>query len=65
MVNGYRSMSVVNLDIPFPYVALREEVDVHLVPDLRRGALEARMLWNNRMVQSVTYRLKDFLRVQF
>ncbi|MDO9580528.1 MAG: hypothetical protein Q7J06_08175 [Bacteroidales bacterium] len=59
-VNGYRKISLSNHDIPVPNVPLREEVEVHLVPDVARGALEVRIWWENRMVHSVTYPLKEF-----
>jgi len=59
-VNGYRKISLFNHDIPVPNVPLREEVEVHLVPDVARGALEVRIWWENRMVHSVTYPLKEF-----
>lgn len=65
MVNGYRKISLFNHDIPVPYVPLREEVDVHLIPNVERGALEIRIWWENQMVQSVTYPLKEFPRVHF
>ena len=64
-VNGYRKISLSNHDIPVPNVPLREEVEVHLIPDVARGALEVRIWWENRMVHSVTYPLKEFPRVQF
>ena len=59
-VNGYRKISLSNHDIPVPNVPLREEVEVHLVPDVARGALEVRIWWENRMVNSVIYPLKEF-----
>ena len=59
-VNGYRKISLSNHDIPVPNVPLREEVEVHLVPDVARGALEVRIWWENRMVNSVTYPLREF-----
>ena len=65
MVNGYRKISLFNHEIVVPYVPLREEVDVHLVPDVAREALEVRIWWENRMVQSIIYPLKEFPRVQF
>ena len=65
MTNGYRKISLSNHEIVVPNVPLREEVNVHLVPDVERGAVEIRIWWENRMVQSVTYPLKDFPRVQF
>jgi hypothetical protein len=64
-VNGYRKISLSKHDIVVPNVPLREEVEVHLIPDVERGALEVRIWWENRMVQSVTYPLEEFPRVQF
>ncbi len=64
-VNGYRKISLSNHEIVVPNVPLREEVEVHLIPDVERGALEMRIWWENRMVQSVTYPLSDFPTVRF
>ncbi len=64
-VNGYRKISLSNHDIPVPNVPLREELDVHLIPDVERAALEVRIWWENRMVNSATYPLKQFPTVQF
>ena len=38
MVNGYRKISLFNHEIEVPTVPLREEVEVHLIPDVERGA---------------------------
>jgi len=65
MVNGYRRISLFNHEIEVPKVPLREEVEVHLVPDTGRGALEVRIWWNNQMVHSAPYPLKEFPRVHF
>ena len=65
MVNGYRKISLFNHEIIVPGVPLREDVEVHLVPDIERDALEVRIWWDNQMVQSVTYPIKEFPRVQF
>jgi len=65
MVNGYRRISLFNHEIVVPNVPLREEVEIHLAPDTSREALEVRVWWNNRMVHSVTYLLKEFPRVHF
>ena len=65
MVNGYRRISLFNHEIVVPHVPLREEVEIHLVPDTEREALEVRIWWNNQMVQSVTYPLKESPRVHF
>jgi hypothetical protein len=65
MVNGYRKISLFNHEIVVPNVPLREYVEVHMIPDIPREAFEVRIWWDNRMVQSVTYPLKEFPRVQF
>jgi hypothetical protein len=65
MVNGYRKISLYNHDIVVPHVPLREEVEVHLVPDNQRSALEARIWWENQMVHSVIYPLREFRDVHF
>ena len=65
MVSGYHKISLLNHEIRVPKVPLREEVEVHLVPDTQREALEVRIWWENQMVQSITYPLKEFPRVHF
>lgn len=64
-VNGYRKISLSNHEVVVSNVPLREEVEVHMVPDVERGALEVRIWWENRMINSVTYPLKEFPRVHF
>jgi len=65
MVNGYCKISLFNHEIPVPHVPLREDVEVLLIPDIQRDAFEVRIWWDNRMVQSLTYPLKEFPRVHF
>lgn len=65
MVNGYRRISLFNHEIEVPKVPLREQVEVHLVPDMARGALEVRIWWENQMVRSVVYPLREFPGVHF
>jgi hypothetical protein len=43
MVNGYRKTSLSNHEIVVPNVPPQEEVEVHLIPDMARGALEVRI----------------------
>jgi len=64
-VNGYRRISLSNHAIPVPHVPLRDEVEAYLIPDAARGALEIRIWHDSRMVQSVTYPLKEFPGVHF
>jgi hypothetical protein len=65
MVNGYRKISLLNHEIRVPKVPLREEVEVHLVPDTLRETSEVRIWWENQMVQSVVYPLREFPGVHF
>ena len=65
MVNGYHKISLFNHEIPVPHVPLREDVEVHLIPDIQRDAFEVRIWWDNQLVQSVAYPLKEFPKVQF
>jgi hypothetical protein len=65
MVNGYRRISLFKHEIEVPNVSLREEVEVHLVPDIERNTLEVRIWWENHMAHSVVLPLKDFSRVHF
>ena len=65
MVNGYRRISLFNHEIVVPHVPLREEVKVHLFPNMERWVLEVRIWWENQMVQSVAYPLKEFPGVHF
>ncbi len=64
IVNGYRRISLFNHTIEVPNVPLREDVDVHLVPDVTKNIMEIRIWWNAKMVHSVAYPLQEF-RVHF
>ena len=64
-VNGYRRITLFNHEIEVPKVPLREDVEVHLIPNAGRDVLDLRIWWDNRMVHSVAYPLKQFPRVQF
>jgi hypothetical protein len=60
MVDGYRRISVSNHVIEVPKVSIREDVELHLVPDILKGVMEIRIWWKMKMVHSVSYPLKDF-----
>lgn len=64
LVNGYRRISLFNHTIEVPNVPLREHVEIHLIPNTAKDAMDIRIWWNNRMVHSVSYPLKGF-RVHF
>lgn len=60
MVNGYRRISLFNHQIQVPNVPLREEVDVHMVPDQDKQVMELRIWWNATMIHSVSLPLHGF-----
>lgn len=64
MVNGYRRISIFGKEIEIPKVPLREDVNVHWLPDLDKHTLEFRVWWNNSLVHSVIFPMSEF-RVHF
>ena len=64
IVNGYRRISLFNHTIEVPNVPLREDVDIHLVPDIEKQLMYVRIWWNNKMAHSVVLPLQGF-RVHF
>ena len=64
IVNGYRRISLFNHEIEVPHVPLREEVELHLIPNIAKQAMEVRIWWNQKMVHSVHLALAG-LRVHF
>ena len=64
VVNGYRRISLFNHTIEVPNVELRQEVEIHLVPDTAKQVMEIRIWWNDNMVHSVALPLAEF-RVHF
>ena len=64
MVNGYRRISLFKHQIEVPNVPLREDVDVHLVPDETKQLMHIRIWWNDKMVHSISLPLQGF-RVHF
>ena len=63
IVNGYRRISLFNQDIEVPHVPLREDVELHLVPDLPNNVLEVRIWFQHKMVHSLTMPLGDHLSI--
>jgi len=59
-VNGYRRIPLFKHDIEVPNVQLYEEVEVHLIPYLLRQVMDIRIGWNDQMVHSLTYPLREF-----
>ena len=64
IVNGYRRISLYNHTIDVPNVPLREDVDVHLIPDEPMQLMHIRVWWDESMVHAVSLPLLGFS-VQF
>ncbi len=64
-VNAYHKISLWNKEINVPKVPLREEVDIHLIPNPRQKTMELRFWWSNQLVHTVIFPLKDFPSVHF
>jgi len=60
MLNAYRRISLFGQDIQVPHVPLREEVDIHMVPDAEADHMELRIWWNDHMVHSLALPLERF-----
>jgi hypothetical protein len=58
-VNGYCRITLFNHQIDLPQVPLYEEVELHLIPDPPRQALEVRVWWNQKMIHSTSLPLAD------
>lgn len=65
MVNAYHKISLWNKEIFVPKVPLRDYVDVFIVPDKKRGGVELRFWWDNQLVHTITFSIKNFSSVHF
>jgi hypothetical protein len=57
-VDGYRPFLPIEIEVP--KVPLREDVELHLIPDTAKAAMEIRIWWDKKMVHSVSYPLIGF-----
>ena len=58
-LNGYRRISLFNHEYEVPHVPVREDVELHLIPNPARQTLEIRIWWNSKMVHSFSSPLAD------
>ncbi len=65
MVNAYHKISLYNREIFVPKVPLRDYVEVLIIPDKTKGIIELRFWWNNQLVHTLTFPVKDFPSVHF
>jgi hypothetical protein len=64
IVNGYRRIALFNHEIEVPHVPLREEVEIHLIPNTAKQVMEVRIWWSQKIVHSINLPLTG-LRVHF
>lgn len=64
IVDGYRCISLFSHKIKVPHVPLREQVQIHMVPNSQKQTMHLRIWWEDPVVQSVTLPLQRF-RVHF
>lgn len=65
MVNAYHKISLWNREYVVPKVPLRDYVEIFLIPDSKRGIIELRFWWNDRLVHTLVCPLTDFPSVHF
>lgn len=63
-VNGYRRISLFNQDFEVPNVPLREDVELHMIPNPGKQILEVRIWWNSKFVHLIQLPLAN-IRVHF
>jgi transposase len=63
-LDGYRRISLDRHSIEVPKVEVREDVELHLVPDFAKNLLEVRIWFKDKMVHSVNLPLTEFRRFE-
>jgi hypothetical protein len=64
IVDGYRRISLDRHVIEVPKVEVREDVELHLVPDMARNLCEVRIWFKDKMIHSVSLPLNEFSRFE-
>ena len=64
IVDGYRRISLDRHSIQVPRVDVREDVDLHLVPDITRNLLEVRIWFKDKLIHAVSLPLNEFRRFE-
>lgn len=59
-VDGYQRISLFKHTIPVPKVPLREDVELHLIPNPAKQIMDVRIWWNRQMVHALSLPLAGF-----
>lgn len=65
VVDNYRKVSFHGVELIVPEAPFRQTVDLKIVPDLRRGTVEVRMWWKEKLVGIQTVKTADLRGVRF
>jgi len=65
MVNGYHKISLWSQEIFVPKVSLRDDVDIHIIPNRKANTVELRFWWRNQLVHTLIYPINIFPLVRF
>lgn len=65
MVNAYHKISLWGKEIFVPKVTLRDDVDIHIIPNYKTGIVELRFWWRNQLVHTLIYPVNIFPLVHF
>lgn len=61
IVDAYGRISLFNTEIKIPHAPLHQDVDIHLVPDVSKNALEIRIWFQSKMYHTLTLPLENRL----
>ncbi len=61
MVDSYGRISLFSTEIKIPHAPLHQDVDLHLIPDETKNALEIRIWFQSKMYHSLTLSLENHL----
>lgn len=59
-LDGYRRISLFKHELVVPKVPVREDVEIHLIPNAAKQVMDVRVWWERKLVQTVSLPLADF-----
>jgi len=65
VVDNYQKISFHGVDFKVPGVSYRQTVNLRIAPDLKKGIVEVRMWWKEKLVSVQIVKPSDFRGVQF
>jgi hypothetical protein len=60
MVNAYRRISLYGHELQVPKAPLRNELDIHMIPNLDKQAMELRLWWEHTLIHRLALPLDGF-----